>query len=113
MSEEQKRILRMLSEGKITVEEAEQLLDALGTPSAKESAEEKGTKGTSSWNRSGFGDMFGEEGLFGKKGLFGEEMFGTFFGEKGPFSTFFGAKCGTGETGRKSAKCSAKREEVM
>ena len=32
MNEEQKAILRMLSEGKITAEEAEQLLEALGEP---------------------------------------------------------------------------------
>ena len=100
MSEERTLILTMLAEGKITVEEAEQLLEALGTSSTKETAEERRTKcgqPVGEWNGKVFGDLF-------DKGFGEEGPFNQFFGEEGLFSEFFGAKCGTEMSGQRSAK---------
>ena len=95
MSEERTLILTMLAEGKITVEEAEQLLDALEASSTKEAAEGRRTKcgwPLWEWDEKPFSDLF-------NKG----------FGEEGPFSEFFGANCGTEKSGQRSAK--SKEEE--
>ena len=106
MSEERTSILKMLAEGKITVEEAEGLLDALEGPSEKESAEEREAKRTSSWSMGDFGGMFGE--LFGEKGPFGKE---GLFGKEDFFRKCFGAKHRTGKTGWKGARCWGEHRE--
>ena len=105
MSEERTLILKMLAEGKITVEEAEELLDALEAPSEKESAEKK-TERTSFWNMGDFmgdfHDLCGKGSPFGKEGMFGE---GGLFGE------CFGAKHRAGKTGWKGARCRGEHKE--
>ena len=91
MSEERREILRMLSEGKLTIEEAEMLLDALGD-TAERQKESTGQRDYQSKCRGPFfGDFDFKFGDFAKTfDHFGEtfsrgfgEAFGDFFSKKG------------------------------
>ena len=83
MNEERMVILKMLAEGKISVEEAESLLQALEKSGKERTSDEGRAEGKAGPNFFGGADFHFDFDEFGKK--FGN--FGKFFGE------FFGDAC--------------------